>query len=370
MSLKVSIITVSLNAEETIERTINSVLGQTYPEIEYLIIDGKSTDNTMEIVNKYASRIHYICSEPDSGIYNAINKGIEKSSGEIIGILNSDDFYDSNAVKNAVESFIKYDSDVVYGEIKTQKRDGEFRNGKMFPFCDLPIKMVINHPTCFIKRSAYNKVGVYDESFKIAADYDLICRLAINGCSFTYNEKILAYFSDMGISSTNNVVCADETNRVSLNYIDKWPIKDKYWGMWRRTIFRNRWNMICNEASTDGILSDALNELIGNRQLFIFGAGPNCRKVVDIISSDSEINVQGIIDNDPMKWGTNIKGIEIISSGQFSKYEGEKDVIVTTKGANANIIRWLCSIDPSITVYQMDDIIEIAVRKMMEQKNE
>ena len=116
--MKVSIITVCYNSELTIEDTIKSVLSQTYDDIEYIIVDGNSTDSTLNIINKYKDQISTIVSEPDKGIYDAMNKGVELANGELIGIINSDDFYsDKNVIKNVVDTLKKDDSDALYADL-------------------------------------------------------------------------------------------------------------------------------------------------------------------------------------------------------------------------------------------------------------
>ena len=116
--MKISIITVSYNSAQTIEDTIKSVLAQNFQELEYIIIDGGSKDNTMEIVNKYQDKITKIISEPDKGIYDAMNKGIQLATGDLVGILNSDDFYFDNSVLNTVATCFQKDIDACYGNIE------------------------------------------------------------------------------------------------------------------------------------------------------------------------------------------------------------------------------------------------------------
>ncbi|MEK7634764.1 MAG: glycosyltransferase family 2 protein [Patescibacteria group bacterium] len=180
--LKISIITVSYNSVATIEDTIKSVLSQTYQNIEYIIIDGKSTDGTLEIINKYKDKIAKIISEPDKGLFDAINKGIRLATGEIIGILHSDDLYNNEKVISIVAKEMeekKLDacwSDLVYvNRDDTSKivrvwksssyEEGKFRKGWMPP-----------HPTFFAGKNIFEKYGVYNLNFKLAADYELMLR--------------------------------------------------------------------------------------------------------------------------------------------------------------------------------------------------
>src|SRR5262245_19759519 len=143
----VSIITVAYNADRFIEKTIQSVLSQTYSPIEYIIIDGGSTDNTADVIKKYADRIAYWYSEKDNGISDAFNKGLNKATGDIIGIINADDWYESDTIEKVVNNF--GDSDVTYGDLQIWKgteKDFILKGDHTL----LAREMTVNHPTVFI----------------------------------------------------------------------------------------------------------------------------------------------------------------------------------------------------------------------------
>lgn len=181
--MKISIITPSYNSSATISRTIESVMTQNYHDLEYIIIDGGSQDGTAEIVAGYQDKIKItFISEPDKGIYDAMNKGIKLASGEVIGILNSDDlFFDDSVLKTVSEAFLEGKVDVVYGDIKyfsdsvdkTSRywKTGEYSEGK------LNNGWVIPHPALFVRKAVYDKAGLYRDDFKIAADYEFILRI-------------------------------------------------------------------------------------------------------------------------------------------------------------------------------------------------
>jgi glycosyltransferase involved in cell wall biosynthesis len=169
----ITIITVSLNSENTIQKTILSVLNQTYDNIEYIIIDGKSSDNTVKIIKHYENSIDLWISERDKGIFNAINKGIRVSTGDIIGILNSDDTLTKNALK-LVKNYFKDDVDFLFGTVKKDRLLSGFNKKKIkWKFNVYPA----HSSGFFISRKAQLKVGFYDERFKLHADYDLIYKL-------------------------------------------------------------------------------------------------------------------------------------------------------------------------------------------------
>jgi len=205
--MKISIITVVYNGKNTIEDCLRSVRNQTYPSIEHIIIDGGSTDGTVEVIKRYEDRIVYWISEPDKGIYDAINKGIRESTGDIIGILHSDDFYtDENVINDVVKAISANKVDSCYGDIiyvdrkDTNKvtrywRAGEydrekFRKGWMPP-----------HPTFFCKRSIYEKYGLLNLDFPLAADYELMLRFLYKyQVSATYIPRILVKMRTHGTS--------------------------------------------------------------------------------------------------------------------------------------------------------------------------
>ena len=185
--MKVSIITASFNSASTIVDTIRSVLAQTYPDIEYWVIDGGSSDRTLEIVREYESqfkgRLHYV-SEKDRGIYDAMNKGIGKSTGEVVGILNSDDYFtDAYVVENVVRVLNNNKTlDAVYGDIHFI-RDGEpdkvvrYYSSASFHPWKLRFGFMPAHPSFYVRRKIYEENGLYALDYKIAADYDMMVRL-------------------------------------------------------------------------------------------------------------------------------------------------------------------------------------------------
>ena len=177
--MPVSIITVCYNSEKTIAQTIGSVLDQTYHDIEYIIVDGNSTDNTMKIVEtyreKFAGRLKVV-SEPDRGIYDAMNKGIRMASGELIGILNSDDYYEKNAVEIMVNAMTEDRYQILYGEMRTW-RNGKEESVGLLTHTFLRDRMIY-HPACFVTRAVYRDLGGFDLRYPSVADYDFMLRMA------------------------------------------------------------------------------------------------------------------------------------------------------------------------------------------------
>lgn len=208
--MKVSIITVTYNAAATIRDTIESVLSQDYPNIEHIIIDGASKDNTAEIVRSYGDRIAKFVSEPDRGMYDGMNKGIQFATGDAIAILNADDYYmNSQVISTIVKHFEQHQVDSVFADLVYVKHDNpdkvvryyssaSFHPGK-FAYGWMPA-----HPTFVVKRSAFEKYGYFKTDYKIAADYELLIRfLAIHKLSYHYIPQVLVKMRTGGASTAN-----------------------------------------------------------------------------------------------------------------------------------------------------------------------
>jgi len=218
--MKVSIITIAYNSAETIEDTITSVVNQNYDNIEYIIVDGGSEDGTIEIIKKYQDKIARFVSEPDKGIYDAMNKGVKMATGELVGILNSDDIYaNSQVISDIVSTIGNQDSvyaDLVYVQrddtdkvtrkwISGTYEDGQFLKGWMPP-----------HPTFFLKKTVYDQYGIYNLELRSAADYELMLRmLHKHKITTSYLNKII---TKMRVGGQSNVTLA---NRLKANKEDR-----------------------------------------------------------------------------------------------------------------------------------------------------
>ena len=222
---KVTIITVSFNARSTIEDTILSVLGQTYANLEYIIVDGGSTDGTLEIIEKYKDRITKFISEPDKGIADGFNKGIAMATGDWIGMINADDWYTANAVELMMSNGTAGD-DVRCGNIMLVGDNG-FERIKKSKVSWLNFGMYIMHPTCFIKKEVYQRVGKYDIRLKIAMDFDMFLRIKSKGFKIKYIDELIAYMRTAGVSSDVVKMHKEElavmhSNLGGLAYIGSW----------------------------------------------------------------------------------------------------------------------------------------------------
>ncbi len=179
MKPSITIITACFNSESTISTTIESVLSQTYPEIEYLVIDGGSCDQTLSRIERYRGRISKVVSEKDHGIYDALNKGIALSSAQVIGFLHSDDrFAHPRVIERLVETLVRDGTDGVYSDLEYVRSEKVLRHWKSAPFRPglLSRGWMPPHPTLYLRRSVYDRVGLFDLRYRIAADYDFILR--------------------------------------------------------------------------------------------------------------------------------------------------------------------------------------------------
>ncbi len=199
--MRISVITICYNSGKTIENTILSVITQDYSEVEYIIIDGGSMDNTLDIVNKYRDKIAIVISEPDKGISDAFNKGISHASGEIIGIINSDDKLADGALKKVADN-IKSETDIFHGDMVIVPEKGNNFILKAKPVTQLYQKMALNHPATYIRKSAYGKYGKFDLHYKCQMDRELMLRMYTRGAKFQYYPCILAWYSMGGVSDT------------------------------------------------------------------------------------------------------------------------------------------------------------------------
>ena len=227
--VKVSIITVVYNGAEHIRDCIDSVLTQTHPDIEYIIIDGQSTDGTAAIIRSYGTKVAFFVSEPDKGLYDAMNKGIRLATGDVIGLLNADDFYRHDAViANMVALIERTGSDAVYGDMiyvdrnDTRKLKRYWRSG---PYRENAFRWgwMPGHLSFFARRSLYERYGLFRLDLKSAADYELMLRfIHKHKAKLSYMNEVTIVMRAGGISNANL------TNRIRANGEDRlaWQLND------------------------------------------------------------------------------------------------------------------------------------------------
>ena len=217
---KISIVTASYNSEHTIEATIKSVLSQSYDNIEYIIIDGYSTDNTRPIIEQYIDEVDIFICEPDGGIYSAWNKGIKKSTGDYVFILNSDDtLYDENVIKDVVNFLVDNgDALVVYAKLIAYEPETGYSYVDGRPTClgDFLHKMHYCTLTAFVSRRAYEEIGLYREDYRISSDYDWAIKLfkKIDNDRLMFYDRVILKFSVDGCSNANYRLAFEEIRSI------------------------------------------------------------------------------------------------------------------------------------------------------------
>jgi len=225
--LKVSVITISYNAADTLEDTILSVLGQTYKNLEYIVVDGASDDGSLQIIEKYRDKINCVVSEPDEGIYYAMNKGIKMATGDVIAILNADDTYASDfVIEKVVSRLSETKADTLYGDLQYVDRNragNVVRNWKAGKFVrSFFLKgWMVPHPTFFVRKSIYEKYGLFNTDLTTSADYEFMVRVLYKEkISTTYMPEVMVHMKSGGQSNISLL------NRIKANKEDRlaWDI--------------------------------------------------------------------------------------------------------------------------------------------------
>ncbi len=220
---KISVITVCFNSAGTIQRTLESVASQTYPNVEYIVVDGGSKDATMEIVQKFRPAIHHVVSEADRGVYDAMNKGISLATGAWIHLLNSDDFYvDCNALKNAVPLLDPLRTNYFpifrqFGDESRDLQDWHYSRWRLFFSAFLP------HPGLVVSREQYSAAGLYDLRYRIAADHDMILRLTKRWPGLKHDVNLVV-MQQGGLSEQNMRSSLHEFRDATVRNSLPWPL--------------------------------------------------------------------------------------------------------------------------------------------------
>ena len=240
--MKVSIVTVCFNSGDTIEATIQSVAAQTYDDMEFIIVDGQSNDNTLDIIKRYEGVVTKWISEPDNGLYDAMNKGIEMATGDLVGIVNSDDTFNSTTVLAEIVAFHEVNSiDASIGNIVQHKSNGQvirLYTSENWTPAKLKIGSMPPHPSIFFQRSLFERYGNYLLDFKIGADYELITRYFLkNKISWKYSgitthKMLIGGLSSSGLESYK-LISKEISKALDNNSIRYSPIKIKFRFLWK-----------------------------------------------------------------------------------------------------------------------------------------
>lgn len=306
--MKITVITVCRNSEKTIEKAIKSVIGQAGAaiELEYIVVDGKSTDGTIAILERYSSYIDKWLSEPDDGIFDAMNKGIGMAEGDVIAFLNSDDWYEENALKVVAEAFEKNDCDCICCDNYVLEKDGQqvYFDASGYSVEDLYVQMIYYHSAIFCRKEFFNKKGNFNCNYKMAADYDWFLRMVKMGARVHYIHKPVFTFCYGGISSVNAIECAREARQIALWHLpsDKMGYKEK---------IDRRLCEVVLYATNEKVIYPRLIEVLGKNQInILWGAGRRGIQWAKWFQKVG-IEIEGIVDKNSSLWNSSIGGVSV-----------------------------------------------------------
>lgn len=295
--MKISIIMAVYNAESTIEQALESVIKQSHKDTELIIIDGGSNDGTISVIEQYQDKIAYWSSEPDRGVYDAMNKGIQRASGDIIAFLNSDDWYEESALETVNHCFSDHSVDVVAGKVNYFIKDKLFASGMpLYEGKDIHLEMIYNHQSMFVKKELFDAVGNFNTKYKITADYEWTLKAHNMGYKFMRIDHILTNFRLGGISSVQKYRGVYECKYIALSNMgdcNKESMSEKIHNSYAGISDTYIWTLYNLVLEKD---IDFVRSLfpIGNRY-FIWGTGNVGEQCLQLFMW-ADIEIQGFID--------------------------------------------------------------------------
>lgn len=352
--MKVSIITVVLNGIKTIERTIRSIIEQDYSEIEYIIIDGGSTDGTLDIIKKYENQIAYWISEPDKGIYNAMNKALQYATGEYINFINSDDWLEKNAVKKVMEYARITHPDVLYGDYYRVSENGLKILQTARPLEYIYVGIPFCHQSTFVHKN--NKLE-FDEEYRIAADYKMLLELYVRNKRFQYVPHPISNFSSGGMADKNQSATSFEMAMIAANVLIR---SDNNIRLYGPTVLNNLIGAQYGRYLQDGSICKDIMKFIDKRtyksEIVIFGVGDIFNKFRSLIQRNSR-RIKYIIDNDEAKKGTTIDGIKVYLPSVLTN-ENDLSVIILNERYNYEMKMQLegMNLSPTIRIFDYNEL--------------
>lgn len=320
--MKITVITVCLNSVCTIEKTIKSVIEQTGCETEYIIVDGASNDGTLEIIERYGAFIDRWITEPDNGIFDAMNKGIEMATGDVIAFLNSDDWYEEKALKIVSDAFKNYDCDCVCCGNYVRKKDGitVYYDVSNKNIEELFIHMIYYHSAIFCRKDFFSKKHNFDLRYKIAADYDWFLKAVKRGLRIKNINSPVFTFNYGGISSVNEIECASEARQIAFAHLS--ADSKEY-----RDAINERFYEVAISAADNSVLYKELIKILGeNNTNVLWGAGVRGRQCVKWFNRIG-IVVEKVIDSNRTFWGKCIDNTVVCTPDILKNISG--NLIVT-----------------------------------------
>ena len=358
--MRISIITVVYNGVKTIEQTIKSVLNQKYDDIEYIVIDGLSNDGTVEIIKKYDDSIAYWISEKDDGIYDAMNKGVEHATGDIVAFINSDDWYENNVIEQVCQEFDMDKDDIVYGKVKRIKNTDVIGYVGIFKDVDieeLHYRNLFCHQGMFIKKSIFNDIGGFDVKYKAFADYEWNLRAMKNGKRFRVLSVDVANFRVGGVSSLP--FACEEFYEIAKRYSE-----DNYE---RMSVIQSRYEIMRNRASYNELKNKnirALREVLSSEsEYLVWGTGDDGEECYEMLER-LNYNIIGFVDNyvrSEQFHNTKVYGAnEIIDLLQNNRIT----IIVAATSYEKEIVSQLVSMNIKGNYVTFSDILDFAGKKL------
>lgn len=301
--MKFSVITVCLNAVDTIEQTIKSVLQQDYDDIEYIIVDGASTDGTLDIIKKYSRQISYWISEKDSGIYDAMNKGISKSTGDVISFVNADDWYEEKIISRINRYFIDSKADIVGGAVNYVVNDKiSTVNYSRYDLNSLSFYGMFQHQALFAKREVFQKIGTFNVKYKIEADYEWMLRVWKNRIKAFVVKDVCANFRNTGITANHTYDVTLELMQAAKEVLgdECVEIEQFYKARLEKTFYEQIFECEVKKGDVNFI-----KQFLDSDEYYIWGAGRVGVRCLELLEK-LDIKIKGFIDSYKDKQGQKI----------------------------------------------------------------
>ncbi len=314
---KLTVVTVCFNSIEYIERSINSVLSQTFKNIEYIIIDGGSSDGTVEVIKKYSPYISYWISEPDQGVYHAMNKGIKAATGDLIGFLSSNDWYAEGALSAIADKYNEIHADVIYGDAVVY--DGEEITHQDYSEVKLEDSfyyMTVIHPAFFVKTEIQKKYG-FDESYRICGDYKFFMQVYRDNYQFAYTKHDIIHYYIGGLSSDRERTSIED-RRASYEVLgkEKWRYAQGI-----EKVFFNNFYFYPDVFIKNGFGRIWIKKNMDPKEkVYIFGIGKIGKKTYRCLL-DAGVKVICFVDNAKSKQETKYHDLLIISPDDLHQFK-------------------------------------------------
>lgn len=304
--MKITIITVCLNSVKTIERAVKSVVGQNYHDLEYIVVDGGSTDGTTGVLHKYGAYIDKLLSEPDRGIFDAMNKGIRLATGDVIAFLNSDDWYEQDVFSEVERAFLDGNCDCICFDNFVLDKEGNvvYYDASDRNFDDLYIQMIYYHSAIFCKKEFFNKERNFNLKYKLAADYDWLLKTLKQGLKIQYVHKPVFTFCYGGISSVNQIACAWEAKHIALCHLP--ADRQEY----TRKISERFQKVIIDEIDSVTLYQAVSDIFAKGSENILWGAGNIGREYLCWFHKLG-IEIGAVVDRNEKLWGKDLQGVGI-----------------------------------------------------------